>query len=84
MKEIKYSKSSPDPENYWCSHQQSYHFFLTFVDFWLLSNNSGKPKLVDLKQKKLAVTGDFFFFRLSQKKIFLEPMEKILYVVNYW
>ena len=51
LKEIKYSRSSPDPEKYWCSHQQSYNFFLVFVDFRTPPNNSRKPKSVDSKQK---------------------------------
>ena len=49
LKEIKYSRSSPDPENYWCGHQQSYHIFSVFVDFRTLPDSSGKPKSVDSK-----------------------------------
>ena len=52
LKEIKYSRSSPDPENYWCGHQQSYNFFLVFVNFRTLPDNSRKPKSVHSKQKK--------------------------------
>ena len=44
-------KNSPDPENYWRGHQQSYNFFLVFVDFRTLPDNSGKPKSFDSKQK---------------------------------
>ena len=71
FKKIKYSRSSPDTENYWCGNQQSYNFFLVFVDFRTLPDNS-----VDSKQ--------IFFSRLSQKKKFLEPMEKNPYIVNCW
>ena len=47
LKEIKYLRSSSDSENYWCGHQHSYNFFLVFVDFRTLPDNSGKPKSVD-------------------------------------
>ena len=51
LKEIKYSRSSPDLGNSWCIHEHSYNFFLVFVNFRTLSDNSGKSKLVDSKQK---------------------------------
>ena len=51
LKKIKYSRSSPDPENFRYCYQQPYNFFLVFVDFRTLADNSGKQKLVDSKQK---------------------------------
>ena len=51
IKKIKYSRSSPDPENSWCGHQQPYNFFSIFADFQKLPDNSGKLKSVDSKQK---------------------------------
>ena len=50
-KNIKYSRSLLDPENYQCDHLQPYNFFLVFVDFWTLPDNSEKLKSVDSKQK---------------------------------
>ena len=48
LKEIKYSRSSPNPENYWCGHQQSYIYIYIYIWFLLISgtlpDNSRKPK----------------------------------------
>ena len=48
---IKYSRSSIDPENFRCGHQQPYNFFSVFADFRALADNSEKPKSVVSKQK---------------------------------
>ena len=83
LKEIKYSRSLPDPENYRCGHKQPYNFFSVFSDFQTLPDNSGKPKSVDSKRKNQLQLGKFFL-RLSQKKRFLEPIAKNPCIVNYW
>ena len=46
---IKYSRSWSDLGNSWCGPQQPF-FFLVFTDFQTLQENTGKLKLVDLKQ----------------------------------
>ena len=51
IKKIKYCRSSPDPENSRCEHQQSLNFFSVFVDFRTFLNASRKPKVVRWKQK---------------------------------
>ena len=52
LRKIKYPRSSPDPENYRCGHQQPCtYFFLIFFDFRTLPKNLGKLKSVDSKQK---------------------------------
>ena len=33
IQKIKYFRSSPDPKNSWCGHQQLYNFFSVFADF---------------------------------------------------
>ena len=57
LKDVKYLRSSRDPESYWCGHQQ-----LVFADFWTVPDNSGEPKSIDSKQKKkkITVTGEIF------------------------
>ena len=51
LKNMKYSRSLLDPENYQCGHQQPYNFFPIFANFQIVPDNSGKPKSVDSKQK---------------------------------
>ena len=51
FRKIKYSRSSPDPENSQCDHQQPFNFFSVFADFRRLSDNSWKQKLVYSKEK---------------------------------
>ena len=51
IKKIKYSRSSSDPENSQCGHQQPYNLFSVFVNIQTLPDNSGKPKSVYSKQK---------------------------------
>ena len=74
LKEIKYSRSLPDPENYWCVYQYLYNFgFCRFLDTsgWLR-----KTKISLFKVEKLVVTIEKIFSQLSQKKVFLEPINK--------
>ena len=56
LRKIKYSRSSPDPENFRCGHQQPYNFFSVFANFRTLPNVSEKIKNCSLKGEKLAVT----------------------------
>ena len=58
----------------------SFNFFSVFPDFRTLPDHSGKPKPVESKQKKLAVTGEKIS-RLSQKVKFSEPIEKNTYFI---
>ena len=51
LKNMKYSRSSLDPENSQCDHKQPYNFFSVFADFRIVPDNSGKPKSDDSKQK---------------------------------
>ena len=51
LKNMKYSRSLLDPENYKCGHEQPHNFFSAFVDFQTFPDNSGKPKSVNSKQK---------------------------------
>ena len=75
---FKYSRSSLDPENYRCGHQQPHHFISSFADFPTLVDNSGKPNTCgQFKAKELAVTWEKVC-RLSQKERLLEPSIKIL------
>ena len=48
---IKYSRSSLDTENSRYGHQQPYNLFSAFDNFRALTDNSGKRKSVDSKQK---------------------------------
>ena len=70
IKKVKYSRSSPDPENSWCGHQQAYDFFSVFAYFQTLPDNSGKSKLVNSKQKISCNWGKKIFPIISKKKDF--------------
>ena len=51
LKKMKYSRSSPDPENSQSGNQQPYNLSFVFANFRTLPENLGKPKLVDSMQK---------------------------------
>ena len=48
---MKYTRSSPDPENSQSGNQQPYNLSSVFANFRTLPENFGKPKLVDSMQK---------------------------------
>ena len=73
----KYSRGSPDPENYWCDHQQLYNFFPVFVDSGNFQTTFRKTKIGRFEGEELAVTEEKSFW-LSQRERFLETIEKIL------
>ena len=50
-----------DPENFRCGHKQPYNFFSVSADFRTFTNNSGKAKLLDSKQKKYLYLAKSFF-----------------------
>ena len=83
LKKIKYSRSLPDPENFWCGHQQPYNFFSVIADFQ--TRFRLLPIFNWFKVEKLAVTGDFFFFffRLSRKES-IRADQKNPYMADYW
>ena len=56
LRKIKYSRRSPDPENFRCGHQQPYNFFSVFANFRTLPDVSEKIKNCSLEGEKLAVT----------------------------
>ena len=65
-------------------HQQSFNFFRFFVNFWRLSDVSGrKDFLGELEAERLAVTGRNFFFPLSQEETFLKAIEKNAFFIIY-
>ena len=74
----KYSRSSPDPENLWCDHQQPCNFFSVFVDSGNFQTTFRKTKIGRFKAEELTITEEKSFW-LSQRERFLATIEKNLY-----
>ena len=66
----KYSRGSPDPENYWCDHQQLYNFFPVFVDSGNFQTNFRETKIGRFEGEELAVIEEKKFLIISKGKIF--------------
>lgn len=71
----KYSRSLPDPGNYWCGHQQP----SVFVDFGTLPDLR-KTRIGQFEAEKLTVTGEFFLSIISRENI-LKPKQKKRFIV---
>ena len=85
LKKIKYCRSSLDPKNSWCGHQQPYNFFPAFPvpgRFWITQENQNQS----IRSGKISCNWKicFLLLLLFQKERFLEPTEKSPYIVNYW
>ena len=74
----KYSRSSPDPENLWCDHQQPCNFFSVFVDSGNFQTTFRKTKIGRFEAEELTITEEKSFW-LSQRERFLATIEKNLY-----
>ena len=75
---VKDCRSSPDPENSRCGHQQPYILFFSFCRFLDFSRQLRKTKICRFEAEKVAATWEKYFSQLSQKERFLELFEKIL------
>ena len=53
LKNLQEQKSSPDPENFRWSDQESFNFISVFAVFQTLPNGSGTPKVIEQKQKNM-------------------------------
>ena len=53
LKNLQKQKSSPDPENFRYSHQQTINFFSVFAVIRTLPDCSEAPKVIPWKQKNM-------------------------------
>ena len=67
-------RSSSDPENSVCSHQQPFNYFSVFADFRTLPDVSGKNNLGGLEAEKFSVTRIFFSPIISRGKVFKKSL----------
>ena len=81
IEKLKYSRISPNSKDSLCDHQQPYNFFLVLPIFGHFRATQKNQNWLIWKAEKLGVTGKKCFFRLSQKEIFLKPIEKNPYIV---
>ena len=85
IEKIKYARSLPDHQLVRsCSHQQPYNFFLIFVNFQTLPDNSEKTKISRFKAEKLALTQENFLVDYLRRKDFQSRSKKNPYILNYW
>ena len=79
---MKYSRILLDPKNSrWC-YQRLYNFFSVFLNFGTIADNSGQSKLL-IRSGRISYNWGKKF-RLSQTERYLELIEKISCIVNYW
>ena len=79
---MKYSRILLDPKNSrWC-YQRLYNFFSVFLNFGTIADNSGQSKLL-IRSGRISYNWGKIFW-LSQTERYLELIEKISCIVNYW
>ena len=79
LKKFNSPRSSPDPENVWCGHQQPFNFFSVFCRFPDTFRRLRKTFLGGLEAEKLAVTGEKFFAIISRGNVFRGDRKKSLF-----
>ena len=66
-KKIRFSRSSPDPENSRCGHQQPYNFFSVFADFRTAQENQN----CFVQCRRISCNWGKKFLIISKEKIFI-------------
>ena len=76
IKEMEYSRSLSDPQNYWCGRQQPYNFFPISGHFRITQENQNQL----IRSEKIALNWGKYFSIISKGKIFVANLKKSLYL----